>query len=95
MEQAVAILTSGGDSQGMNAAIRAVVRTLLQSDYKCYLVKEGYEGLISDTNWQNMISEAKFFDVTRILQLGGTFIGSARCLKFKERKFRKQSKKNL
>ena len=69
MEQAVAILTSGGDSQGMNAAIRAVVRTLLQSDYKCCLVREGYEGLISE-NPESMISEASHL---QDLQMSSTY----------------------
>jgi 6-phosphofructokinase 1 len=99
----VAVLTSGGDSQGMNAAIRAIVRAGIKYDLNIFLVKEGYDGLVTHDfkdndqgiNAQNYIMEAKWFDVSGVLQRGGTVIGSARCMKFKTREGRKLAAKNL
>lgn len=74
----IAVLTSGGDAPGMNAAIRAVVRTAAIRGWEVYGVRNGYEGLI----------EGKLFplgarDVGGILQKGGTILGSARSPEFK------------
>ena len=74
----VAVLTSGGDAPGMNAAIRAVVRTGISNGWEMYGVKRGFQGLISDS----MIPLGAR-DVGGIIQRGGTILGSARCLEFK------------
>jgi 6-phosphofructokinase 1 len=77
----IAVLTSGGDAPGMNAAIRAVVRTGIRNGFEVYGVRLGYSGLI----------DGKFVplgprDVGGIIQKGGTFLGSARCEEFKTEK---------
>jgi 6-phosphofructokinase 1 len=75
----IALLTSGGDAPGMNAAIRAVVRTCVYYDIEAYGVQDGYKGLVED-NMKRMHS----FDVGQILNRGGTILGSARLPEFKE-----------
>ena len=74
----VAVLTSGGDAPGMNAAIRSVVRTGIEKGWEMFGVRLGYKGLIEER-----IVPLKARDVSGILQLGGTMLGSARCLEFK------------
>lgn len=74
----VAVLTSGGDAPGMNAAIRAVVRCGVGKGWAMYGVKNGYAGLISGN-----IHEMGTRDVGGIIQKGGTILGSARCEEFK------------
>jgi 6-phosphofructokinase 1 len=74
----VAVLTSGGDAPGMNAAIRAVVRTGTSRGWEMFGVKLGYEGLI---NGRFIPLGAR--DVSGILNKGGTFLGSARSQEFK------------
>jgi 6-phosphofructokinase 1 len=74
----IAVLTSGGDAPGMNAAIRAVVRTGLDKGWEVFGVRQGYAGLIVG----NFIP-LKARDVSGIIQQGGTVLGSARCLEFK------------
>lgn len=74
----IAVLTSGGDAPGMNAAIRAVVRTGLHMDIEVYGVYRGYEGLITG-DIQQLFSH----DVSNILQRGGTILHSARSQSFK------------
>jgi len=74
----VAVLTSGGDAPGMNAAIRSVVRCGVSKGWDMYGVRKGYAGLISG-NIQQMGTR----DVGGILQKGGTILGSARCEEFK------------
>jgi 6-phosphofructokinase 1 len=74
----IAVLTSGGDAPGMNAAIRSVVRTGLRKGWDVLGIREGYNGLIND----------KFIplgarDVGGVIQKGGTFLGSARCEEFR------------
>ena len=73
----IAVLTSGGDAPGMNAAIRAVVRTGLEAGIDVFGVRSGYAGLINDE-----IAYLSRRDVGGIMQLGGTFLGSARCEEF-------------
>lgn len=73
----VAVLTSGGDAPGMNAAIRAIVRSGIEQGWEMYGVRLGYKGLIEDR-----IVPLGSRDVAGILQLGGTMLGSARCLEF-------------
>lgn len=74
----IAILTSGGDSQGMNSAIRAVVRTGLHHGHEMYGVRRGFKGLMND-DFFKMASR----DVSDILYRGGTFLQSARSETFK------------
>lgn len=74
----VAVLTSGGDAPGMNAAIRAVVRCGVAKGWGMYGVRNGYAGLISGN-----IQEMGTRDVGGILNKGGTILGSARCAEFK------------
>lgn len=73
----IAVLTSGGDAPGMNAAIRAVVRTGIDKGWDVYGVRHGYAGLISG-NIHLMTAR----DVGGIIQQGGTVLGSARCPEF-------------
>ena len=74
----IAVLTSGGDAPGMNAAIRAVVRTGLEKGGEVFGVQHGYQGLI-DGDFIPMGAR----DVGGIMQRGGTMLGSARCPEFK------------
>jgi 6-phosphofructokinase 1 len=74
----VAVLTSGGDAPGMNAAIRAVIRCGVSKGWGMFGVRNGYSGLISGN-----IIEMGTRDVGGILQKGGTILGSARCEEFK------------
>jgi len=74
----IGILTSGGDAPGMNAAIRAVARRALESGMRVYGIKRGYSGLINDD-----VFEINVRTVCNILQLGGTFLYTARCPEFK------------
>jgi len=73
----IAVLTSGGDAPGMNAAIRAVVRTGLDKGWEVFGIRQGYAGLISGNT---MTLGAR--DVGGIMQRGGTMLGSARCPEF-------------
>lgn len=74
----IAVLTSGGDAPGMNAVIRAVVRTGLAKDWDVLGVRHGYTGLISGD-----VVPLGARDVGGIIQQGGTMLGSARCPEFK------------
>jgi 6-phosphofructokinase 1 len=76
----IAVLTSGGDAPGMNAAIRAVVRAGLSKSWEVYGVKQGYQGLIYGN-----LSPMGPREVGGIIQKGGTILGSARCPDFKTR----------
>lgn len=73
----VAVLTSGGDAPGMNAAIRSVVRCGIAKGWEMYGVKGGYKGLIAGN-----ISQMGARDVGGIIHQGGTVLGSARCPEF-------------
>lgn len=73
----IAVLTSGGDAPGMNAAIRAVVRTALYNGVAVKGIKRGYQGLLSEE-----IIDMDRSSVSDILQLGGTILGTARCQEF-------------
>jgi 6-phosphofructokinase 1 len=74
----IAVLTSGGDAPGMNAAIRAVVRTGIGYGWETFGVRNGYQGLVAGE-----IEALGARDVGGILQRGGTFLGSARLEDFK------------
>lgn len=88
----IAVLTSGGDAPGMNAAVRAVVRSGLNSGAEVYAIYEGYQGMVDGGNQIRPIS---WSDVGGILQLGGTMIGSARCEEFRTRDGRRRAAYNL
>ena len=88
----IGILTSGGDAQGMNAAVRAVVRTALDRGAEAYAIYEGYQGLVDGGEY---IHKMGWDSVGGILQLGGTVIGSARSDAFRTREGRRQAAKNL
>ena len=75
----IAVLTSGGDAQGMNAAIRAVVRTGITKGYEVYGVRRGYNGILN-----REIELMTFQDVSEKLQHGGTFLFTARSAEFNE-----------
>ena len=81
----IAVLTSGGDAPGMNAAIRAVVRTALFRGLKVKGIKRGYNGLLNEE-----IIDMEARNVSDILQRGGTVLGTARCLEFKEPEYQKK-----
>ena len=78
MLKSIAVMTSGGDSPGMNAAARAVVRTALYEGVKVWGIRDGYHGLLEE----NMF-EMQSKDVGDIIQRGGTFLGTARCKRWK------------
>ncbi|THV97860.1 6-phosphofructokinase [Aureobasidium pullulans] len=88
----IAVMTSGGDSQGMSGAVRAVVRQTIASGCDAFAVYEGYEGLVQGGD---MIKQMKWEDVRGWLSEGGTLIGTARCMAFKERPGRLQAAKNM
>ncbi|XP_065296340.1 ATP-dependent 6-phosphofructokinase isoform X3 [Dermacentor albipictus] len=88
----IAVFTSGGDSQGMNAAVRAVVRMGLYLGSKVYFIQEGYQGMVDGGD---SIQEATWVSVSGIIHKGGTVIGSARCTEFRERPGRLKAAKNL
>lgn len=73
----IAVLTSGGDSQGMNAAVRAVVRSALYYGIEVFGVQRGYQGLLNRD-----IFPMDLRSVGDIIQRGGTILQSARCLEF-------------
>ena len=88
----VGILTSGGDAQGMNAAVRAVVRTCLRLGAQPYAVMEGWAGAVSGGD---AIRALEWGSVSSILHQGGTVIGTARSLEFREREGQLAAARNL
>jgi 6-phosphofructokinase 1 len=88
----IGVLTSGGDAPGMNAAVRAVVRSGLNSGAEVYAIYEGYQGMVDGGD---QIRPIGWSDVGGILQLGGTVIGSARSEDFRTRDGRRQAARNL
>src|SRR6266498_1279541 len=88
----IAVLTSGGDAQGMNAAVRAVVRTALDKGVEVYAIYEGYQGLVEGGA---RIRKMDWDSVGGILQQGGTIIGTARSEEFRTREGRRKAALNL
>lgn len=86
----IAIVTSGGDAPGMNAAINAAARNAFAAGMEAFGVRRGYEGLI-----ENDIFPLALSDVEDIIELGGTFLGTARCERFKQEDARRQGIENL
>eukprot|EP01117_Protostelium_nocturnum_P009250 TRINITY_DN330_c0_g1_i1.p1 TRINITY_DN330_c0_g1~~TRINITY_DN330_c0_g1_i1.p1 ORF type:complete len:968 (+),score=198.85 TRINITY_DN330_c0_g1_i1:303-3206(+) len=92
IKRRIGVMTSGGDSQGMNAAVRAVVRMSYIRGCEPYAIYEGYEGLVKGGS---LIKKMEWHDVRGWLSEGGTLIGTARCSAFRERSGRLLSARNL
>jgi 6-phosphofructokinase 1 len=86
----IAVLTSGGDAPGMNAAIRAVTRSALDLGMNVFGVRQGWQGLV-DGQFRQLSAR----DVGGIIQVGGTFLGSARSAEFREESGRSKALRNL
>lgn len=86
----IGVLTSGGDSPGMNAAVRAVVRASAQAGIKVYGIKHGYYGLIHDE-----FEKLNAHSVSNIIQRGGTILKSARSEEFRSEEGRSKAAENL
>lgn len=82
----VAVFTSGGDSPGMNAAIRSVVRTCAYKNIECVAIYRGYQGMI-DGDFKEMNARS----VNNIINKGGTILKSARCEDFRTEKGRQKA----
>jgi 6-phosphofructokinase 1 len=86
----IALLTSGGDAPGMNACIRAIVKTCLDRNIRCFGIYNGYQGLIDKSGkWLT------YDDVDNIIQMGGTILGTGRCPEFLQFEKRQKAAKNL
>jgi 6-phosphofructokinase 1 len=90
MLKSIAVMTSGGDSPGMNACARAVVRTALYEGVDVWGIRSGYHGLLEEDMFK---MERK--DVSDIIQRGGTFLGTARCKRWKTPEGRRLGYENL
>jgi 6-phosphofructokinase 1 len=88
--KSIAIVTSGGDAPGMNAAIRAVTRSALDRGMEVFGVRQGLQGLVDGT-----IDPLRARDVGGIIQRGGTFLGSARSKEFREESGRSKALRNM
>lgn len=86
----IGVLTSGGDAPGMNAAIRAVTRTAIYNGIEVIGIRHGYQGLIN-----GYFKLLKTFNVSDIIQKGGTILKTARCEEFKTSEGRKKAYDNL
>ncbi len=90
MVKRIGVLTSGGDAPGMNAAIRAVVRSAIHRGIEVMAIEDGYKGMV-DGNIYPMTTKS----VSDIIYRGGTILGSARLPEFKLEEVRKKAVKNL
>ncbi len=86
----IGVLTSGGDSPGMNAAIRAVVRTGIHHGLEVFGIMRGYQGMLEDD-----IFKMESRSVANIIQRGGTILKTARCKEFLEYEGREKAYANL
>ncbi len=86
----IAVLTSGGDSPGMNAAIRAVVRSAIYRNLEVAGVMNGFSGLLN-----NNFVEMQSHSVSKIISRGGTILKSSRCPEFHHKDAREQAVKNM
>lgn len=86
----IGVLTSGGDAPGMNAAIRAVVRTAIYNDLEVIGIRHGFDGLIN-----GFFKPFKSHHVSEIIQRGGTILKTARCEEFRTEEGRKKAYENL
>lgn len=90
MLKKIGVLTSGGDSPGMNAAVRAVVRSGIKKGLDVYGIRGGFLGL-----YQNRIELLKRHHVSNLINRGGTFLGSARFPEFREASIRQDCVRNM
>jgi 6-phosphofructokinase 1 len=90
MSRKVAVLTSGGDAPGMNAAIRAVTRCAISKGWDVYGVNQGYSGLVNG-DYRSLAAR----EVGGLLSKGGTILGSARCPEFQKEETRERALRNL
>ncbi|MXP56643.1 6-phosphofructokinase [Pantoea sp. Mhis] len=90
MIKTIAVLTSGGDAPGMNAAIRGVVRCALNEGLKVFGIYDGFLGL-----YQNRMINLNHYSVSNMINCGGTFLGSARFPEFCENKIQEIAIKNM
>jgi 6-phosphofructokinase 1 len=88
----IGLLTSGGDAPGMNAAVRAVIRTALHYGMEIFAIQEGYHGLV---NGGQFIYRVDWDFTGGILHQGGTVIGTARCKEFEHREYQRKAAANL
>ena len=88
----LAILTSGGDAQGMNAAIRALTRVAIFLGIEVFGIYEGFNGLIVGGDF---IKPLNWDAVSGIIQKGGTILGTARCSEFRSKEGRRRAVQNL
>src|SRR5512139_1817719 len=86
----IAVMTSGGDAPGMNAAIRAVVRTAVSHGMEVYGIRQAYRGLVNG-EFERLDSR----DVAGIIQRGGTILQTARLPEFKEQRYQRKAMRNL
>ena len=86
----LAVLTSGGDSPGMNACIRAIVRSANHKKIKIHGIQHGYNGLI-----KNDFKILTPYEVGNTIHIGGTILKTARCDEFRTVKGRKKAHNNL
>ncbi|HEX6288766.1 MAG TPA: 6-phosphofructokinase [Herpetosiphonaceae bacterium] len=91
-KRSLGVLTSGGDAQGMNAAVRAVVRTALNRGVEVYAIYEGYQGMVDGGE---RIRKLTWSAVGGILHRGGTVIGTARSAAFRTAEGRMTAVRNL
>ena len=90
MKKTIGVLTSGGDSPGMNTALRAIVRTGIYHSNRIFGVQRGYQGMIDGE-----IEELSLSSVSNIINYGGTFLKTARCEGFFSREGRAQAHEQL
>ena len=90
MLKCIGVMTSGGDSPGMNAAARAVVRTAISEGVEVWGINNGYKGMLAD-DMQKLNSHS----VSDLIQRGGTFLGTARSERFKTEEGRQEGLDNL
>ena len=86
----IGVLSSGGDSPGMNACIRAVVRTAIYNGLEVYGIMRGYSGMVEDD-----IIHMESRSVANIIQRGGTILKTSRCKEFYEKEGRQRAYENL
>ncbi len=89
-ERRIAVLTSGGDSPGMNAAIRAIVRVAMDNDIEVIGIEDGYKGLV-----YNLMHKLTWNEVSDILAQSGTILGTARLPEFSDPTVREKAIMNI
>ena len=92
MTARIGVMTSGGDAQGMNAAVRAIVRTGIHEGAEVFAIREGWQGAIEGGA---QIAQLGWSDVSGILNKGGTVIGTARSMEFRTREGQLTAAQNL